>query len=115
VIVIDEAHERKLGTDILISLLVKVVKIRAQKALLEFTDADQIDQVQIRPLRLVIMSATLRLNDFLNNPKIFPKRPPLIHIQVRTFPVDVYYNKITQEDYLKDALAKVTKIHKRLP
>ena len=30
VIVIDEAHERKLGTDILISLLVKVVRIRAQ-------------------------------------------------------------------------------------
>jgi ATP-dependent RNA helicase DHX37/DHR1 len=29
VVVIDEAHERKLGTDILISLLVKVVKIRA--------------------------------------------------------------------------------------
>lgn len=45
VIVIDEAHERKLGTDILISLLVKVVRIRAQKALLEFTDADQIEQI----------------------------------------------------------------------
>lgn len=29
VVVIDEAHERKLSTDILISLLVKVVKIRA--------------------------------------------------------------------------------------
>jgi ATP-dependent RNA helicase DHX37/DHR1 len=50
VIVIDEAHERKLGTDILISLLVKVVRIRAQKALLDFTDADQIEQIQIRPL-----------------------------------------------------------------
>lgn len=61
------------------------------------------------------MSATLRLNDFIDNPKVFTKRPPLINIQVRSFPVDVYYNKITKEDYILDALTKVTKIHKRLP
>jgi ATP-dependent RNA helicase DHX37/DHR1 len=41
------------------------------------------------------MSATLRLTDFLNNSKLFAIRPPLIHVPVRTFPVDVFYNKIT--------------------
>lgn len=43
VIVIDEAHERKLGTDILISLLVKVVNIRAQKSLMEYSNADSLE------------------------------------------------------------------------
>lgn len=72
VIVIDEAHERKLGTDILISLLVKVVNLRAQKSLIEYNNIDTLDQISIKPLRLVIMSATLRINDFIDNPKVFP-------------------------------------------
>lgn len=80
VIIIDEAHERKIATDILISLLVKVVQIRAQKSLLELSNKDSIEQVLVSPLRLVIMSATLRLTDFLNNPRIFKQKPPLIHV-----------------------------------
>lgn len=80
VIIIDEAHERKIATDILISLLVKVVQIRAQKSLMELSNKDSIEQVLVSPLRLVIMSATLRLTDFLNNPRIFKQKPPLIHV-----------------------------------
>jgi ATP-dependent RNA helicase DHX37/DHR1 len=49
VIIIDEAHERKVNTDILIGILSRVVIIRSKMD---------------NPLRLVIMSATLKLDDF---------------------------------------------------
>lgn len=41
VIVIDEAHERKVSTDLLISLLVKVVKIRFHKAIMDYENHDK--------------------------------------------------------------------------
>ncbi len=40
VIVIDEAHERKVSTDLLISLLAKIVKIWFNKSILEYENAD---------------------------------------------------------------------------
>lgn len=56
VVVIDEAHERKINTDILIGLLSRVVLIRYQLSL----------ENKCFPLRLVIMSATMRIDDFKN-------------------------------------------------
>jgi len=60
VIIIDEAHERKVNIDLLIGVLSRVVIARAK-----LTDT--------KPLRLIIMSATLRLDDFLNNKLVFPR------------------------------------------
>lgn len=51
VVVIDEAHERKVNTDILIGLLSKLVLIRYKLSL----------EGKCHPLRLVIMSATMRV------------------------------------------------------
>lgn len=45
VIVIDEAHERKVSTDLLISLLVKIVQIRFKKAVLEYENADCLSSI----------------------------------------------------------------------
>lgn len=68
VIIIDEAHERKVNIDLLIGVLSRVVIARAK-----------LD----KPLRLVIMSATLRLDDFLNNKLVFPRAINVIKIQAR--------------------------------
>lgn len=65
-IVVDEAHERSVFTDILIGLLSRIVRVRAKRAL---------------PLKLVIMSATLQLDDFLNNTRLFPTKPPVIEVR----------------------------------
>jgi len=61
-IVIDEAHERSLNSDILISLLTRIAYQRCELA---YNDRKQgvADSIN-HPLRLVIMSATLRVSDF---------------------------------------------------
>jgi hypothetical protein len=40
------------------------------------------DGAAVFPLKLIIMSATLRTADFTENAKLFPEPPPLIHVRV---------------------------------
>jgi ATP-dependent RNA helicase DHX37/DHR1 len=71
-IIIDEAHERSVNTDILISLLTRIVKIRLKLSIQErMTEPDKTER-QYHPLRVVIMSATLRVADFMDNTRLFP-------------------------------------------
>ena len=39
-------------------------------------------QGAVHPLKLIIMSATLRTEDFVENKRLFPVPPPLIHVCV---------------------------------
>jgi ATP-dependent RNA helicase DHX37/DHR1 len=57
VIIIDEAHERSLNSDILVSLLTRIAHARCEKA---FTER-KAGKFETFPLRLIIMSATLRV------------------------------------------------------
>lgn len=62
------------------------------------------------------MSATLRVSDFVDNAKLFPKPPPVISVDARQFPVTVHFNRRTVlGDYIGEAFKKVCKIHQRLP
>lgn len=98
VIIIDEAHERGINTDILLGLLSRVVKMRTEN-----------------PLKLIIMSATIRVEDFTKNPVLF-QEPPVINIQARQYPVSIHFAKSTKsEDYLDQCYTKAIKIHKNLP
>ncbi|KAJ3185761.1 ATP-dependent RNA helicase dhx37 [Gaertneriomyces sp. JEL0708] len=104
-IIIDEAHERTVGTDVLIGWLTRIVKLR---------NSGQIRGV--KPLKLVIMSATLRVEDFTGNSSLFPEaRPPVVKVDGRQHKVVVHYNKQTPEDYVGEAYKKVMKIHTKLP
>lgn len=101
VVIIDEAHERSVYTDILIGLLSRIVSLRAKRHL---------------PLRLLIMSATLRVEDFTQNQRLFAQPPPVIKVESRQFPVTVHFNKRTPlEDYSGECFRKVCKIHRMLP
>ena len=96
VIIIDEAHERSLNSDILISLLTRIAHARCEKALKERQEG----QFETFPLRLVIMSATLRVSDFRENGRLFPSSlfervPNMIKVDARQFPVTMHYNKTT--------------------
>ncbi|KAK7794474.1 hypothetical protein R5R35_004698 [Gryllus longicercus] len=100
VIILDEAHERSVYTDILLGLLSRIVPLRRRRG---------------NRLKLIVMSATLRLEDFVQNEKLFRIPPPVINVESRQFPVTVHFNKYTREDYLKEAYLKACKIHTRLP
>lgn len=63
---------------------------------------------QNNPLKLIIMSATLRVEDFTLNTRLFAKPPPVLHIDARQYPVTIHFNKHTREDYVTEAYKKVT-------
>lgn len=101
VVVIDEAHERSVFSDILIGILSRIIPRRQAKG---------------KPLKLIIMSATLRVEDFTENPRLFKEpKPPVIKVDARMFDVTLHYNKRTPEDYLGEAFKKACKIHRQLP
>ena len=115
IIILDEAHERKLPTDVLIGLLSRIVKLRAKLALKEYRNAKTFEDIKVHPLRFVIMSATLRIKDFVENKLLFNIPPPVVNIQVSRFPVNVFYSKITPDDYISEGIKKIRKIHMNLP
>lgn len=115
-IIVDEAHERSINTDILLGLLSRVVKLRAKAALEERkTDSPGPDGYKTYPLRVVIMSATLRTSDFTDNKLLFPdSKLNVITLESRQYKVATYLEKNTPEDYIEAAINKVVKIHTKL-
>lgn len=81
-IVIDEAHERSVNTDILIGMMSRVVKLREEMAK---------EDPSIRPLKLIIMSATLRITDFTENKTLFSTPPPVLQAEGRQYPVTNHF------------------------
>ncbi|XP_020612698.1 putative pre-mRNA-splicing factor ATP-dependent RNA helicase PRP1 [Orbicella faveolata] len=88
VILLDEAHERTLATDILMGLLKEVVRQR-------------------HDLKIIIMSATLDAGKFQD----YFDKAPLMTIPGRTHPVEIFYTPEPERDYLEAAIRTVVQIH----
>ncbi|KAM4738265.1 putative ATP-dependent RNA helicase DHX35 isoform 1-T1 [Anableps anableps] len=98
VLMLDEAHERTLYTDIAIGLLKKIQKKR-------------------RDLRVIVASATLdakKFHEFFNlNESGDPNKDTcgILTVEGRTFPVDIFYTVSPVPDYVKATVETVMKIH----
>lgn len=91
-LIMDEAHERALNTDILLGLLKTIITRR-------------------RDLKLIITSATLnatRFSDFFGD-------APSFTIPGRTFPVSIQYSRSPCEDYVDSAVKQALAIHVSQP
>jgi ATP-dependent RNA helicase DHX37/DHR1 len=105
-IVIDEAHERSVNTDILIGMLSRVIKLRTELAQ---------EDPSIKPLKLIIMSATLRIEDLTMNSTLFATPPPVLEVEGRQHPVTVHFARRTCHDYVEEAFRKISRGHRKLP
>ncbi|KAK7753874.1 hypothetical protein SLS62_004240 [Diatrype stigma] len=106
VIMVDEAHERSISTDILLGLLKKIRKRRPE-------------------LRIIISSATLQAEEFL---RFFAEQADdasdqkagangtsqtatIISLEGRTYPIDILYLESPTEDYVEKTVSTVFEIH----
>lgn len=88
VIMLDEAHERTIATDVLFALLKKTMKRRED-------------------LKVIVTSATLDADKFSE----YFNQCPIFTIPGRTFPVEILYSREPESDYLDAALTTVMQIH----
>ncbi|KVH97856.1 AAA+ ATPase domain-containing protein [Cynara cardunculus var. scolymus] len=93
VIILDEAHERSLNTDILMGLMKRLIRLRASN------------------LKVLITSATLdgeKVSRFFSD-------CPILNVPGKLFPVEILYSSEQPKSYIDSSLRKAIDIHVNEP
>ncbi|KAK7925658.1 hypothetical protein WMY93_007968 [Mugilogobius chulae] len=93
VVILDEAHERTVHTDVLFGV-VKTAQRRRK----------ELNKI---PLKVIVMSATMDVDLFSE----YFNKSPVLYLEGRQHPIQIYYTKQPQSDYLQAALVTIFQIH----
>nr|XP_033778035.1 ATP-dependent RNA helicase DHX33 isoform X2 [Geotrypetes seraphini] len=96
-VILDEAHERTVHTDVLFGIVKAAQKKRKE--------------LGKSPLKVIIMSATMDVDQFSQ----YFNSAPVLYLEGRQHPIQIYYTKQPQSDYLQAALISVFQIHQEAP
>ncbi|WEJ97402.1 DEAD-like ATP-dependent RNA helicase [Yamadazyma tenuis] len=91
-VMIDEAHERTISTEVLLSLVKDITKQR-------------------KDLKIIVASATINAQKFSD----FFDQAPIFSIPGRRFPVNIHFTKQPEANYIQAAINTIFLIHSKKP